>query len=102
MDHVFFVAVINCRKYLFNYLSCVSLAKILFFCYFVKEFTTRAELGYQKEPFRILEKLIKFKDVGVIESFEDINFTNESITLLLGKMLFIYDFNCSQSFGFLM
>jgi len=56
-------------------------------------------LGDQEEPLGILEKLIQFQNVGVIQSFEDINFADEPLALFLSKMFLIYYFDGSQGLG---
>lgn len=56
-------------------------------------------LGDQKEPLGILEKLIQFQNVGVIQSFKDVDFADEPLTLFLSKMFLIYYFDGSQGLG---
>jgi hypothetical protein len=43
MNYIFLMTVINGGQDLFNDLSCITFTKILFFSYFVKEFTSWAE-----------------------------------------------------------
>ena len=48
----------------------------------------------------ILEKLIELQDVRVVHTLQNTDFTLQLIFFILFKELFIYNFDCSECFGF--
>jgi len=83
MHNVGLMAVVDAREDLFHEDGAVTLAEFATLQDFIEELTTLADLSHKVVALLILEELVHFDDVWVIDSFENVNFVEEHTLLVV-------------------
>ena len=75
MDDIPRVAVIDCGENLLDDVGCVPLAKVLLLGDALEEFAAIAELSDQEVALMVLEELVEFEDIGVVQLLQNTDLT---------------------------
>ena len=77
MHNTQLMAICNCLKNLLNDRSSLLLRETDFGDNLIEEFSTLAKLSHQVVPLVVLEDLVKFQNIRMIELLQDIDFMLE-------------------------
>ena len=75
------------------------LAEILLLRDLVEQFSATAELGDEEIPLFVLEELVQFQNVGVVQLLQNVDFRNQARLIFLSQIFLVDNFYCSQGLG---
>lgn len=99
MHNIALVTIVNGRQDLCDNLGSILLIKVLLFCDAVKQLTSLAKLCDQEIAFVVLEKLIKFENIGVIQLLQNVYFAHEFQFVLVSQAFLVDYLNSSEHLG---